>query len=232
VKLRRITPENKVEEIDRIRQDSMITPSADRKFASVAEGNISSGPVRLYDFKEHTLSKLADLDCFHFEMACARGAKYFARPHSNGCDLLDDKGGRLGNLEGKPVLCAAFHPKNDHLFVMRHGEIAIEEYDILGKKISNKYPLDKPLVIKADVVIRDILNLQPVGPDTVMANFRTHIQVLQRAYASGRIKISDNGEHLFVVIPTGVYTYPVDAVATPEADPKPRPKIKVIDPME
>ena len=109
---------------------------------------------------------------------------------------------------------------------MRHGEVNIQEYDIQGKKISNAYPLDKPLVIRGDV--RETVTLQPVGRDVVMASFRVNVNF--HTYASGRLKIAENGETLFAVIPAGVYSFPIKAAAPAPADTKPKPKIKVIDP--
>lgn len=229
VTLRRITPDDKVDVVGGVNMDSVLTASAgDRRYASVAQGNISSGPLGTFDFRENKLSGVSDLQCFHFEMACARGAQYFARAHRKGCDLYDAAGGRLGTLEGMPVICAAFHPKNDSLFVMRAGEMNIQEYDIQGKKIANAYPLDKPLVIRGDVIVTDVADLTPVGRDAVIANFRTIVNINFRTYQSGRLKVSEDGERLFAVIPSGVYSFPVKARSA-AADTKPKPKIKIVE---
>lgn len=232
VKLRRLTPDDKVEEVGDVNMDSVLTASGDRRYAAVAEGNISSGPLKVYDFKEQKLNAVADLQGFNYEMACARGANYFARPHRKGCDLYDAKGGRLGTLEGFPVICAAFHPKNDALFVMRHREVNIQEYDIQGKKVANAYPLDKPLVIRGDVSVTEVADLRPVGRDTVIANFRTIVNINFRTYQSGRLKIAENGASLFAVIRNGVYMFPIKARPASHTDSKPKPKIKVIDPKK
>ena len=231
VKLRRLNAKkDTVEEVGPVRMDAVLTASGGRRYAAVAEGNISSGPLKLYDFQEQTLKPIADLQGFHYEMACSRDAAYFARPNRKGCDLYDAKWGRLGTLEGLPVLCAAFHPKSDSLFVLRAGEVNIQEYDIQGKKVSSTYPLDKPLVIRGDVRVTETAVLQPVGRDAVMASFRTSVNINFRTYASGRLKISEDGATLFAVIPSGVYMFPVKAPTPSATDTKPKPKITVIDP--
>jgi hypothetical protein len=224
VSLRKFDPEtNKVETVRGVNMDSVITASGDRRYAAIAEGNISNGPVSVYDFKEKKLTKAANMDCFHYEFATSSEAKYFARPHAKGCDLYDGKGTKLGTLDGRPVICAAFHPKTDQLFVMRHGELSIQQYDVQGSKLANSYPLDQPLAIKGDVNV--FAQLQPVGRDFVIAHFRG--QVNFRTFKSGRLKVSDDGKNLFAVIPSGVYMFDVKDAPKTSASPK-RP-IKVIE---
>jgi hypothetical protein len=207
--------------------DAVLSPGGGRRFAAVAEGNISSGPLKIYDFKEKKLAAVANLGGFPYEIACSRDAKYFARPHKKGCDLLDEKGAKLGNLEGAPVIAAAFHPAADTLFVLRHGEVNVQEYDVQGRKVANSYPLDKPLVIKGDVNVTEVVDLRPVGRDAVIAQFRTVVNINFDTYRSGRLKVSEDGKTLFAVIPTGVYVFPVKPAPSGS---KPGPKIKVIEP--
>jgi hypothetical protein len=225
VSLRKFNPEtNKVEVVGRVNMDSVITASGDRRYAAIAEGNISNGPLSTYDFEEKKLKPVANLDCFHYEIACAREAKYFARPHAQGCDLYSARGGKLGTLEGKPVICAAFSPVADQLFVMRHGELSIQQYDVEGSKLANSYPLDKPLAIQGDVNV--FAQLHPVGRDFVVAQFRR--QVNYRTFKSGRLKVSEDGKQLFAVLESGVYAFPVKETAASDTRPGKR-KIKVID---
>lgn len=227
VTLRRLDAKSDaIEDIGRINMDTVLTSSGNRDLAAVAEGNISSAPLHLYDFKEQKLKHIADLGDFNYEIACASGGKYFARPNRNGCDLYDRQGGRLGTLEGAPVIAAAFHPKSDALFVMRHGEPNIQEYDVQGKKQSHAYPLDKPLIIRGDVL--ETVTLQPVGRAAVLARFRQRVNF--HAYASGRLKVAENGETLFAVIPGGVYSFRIKAAAAEPPGNQRKPKIKVVEP--
>jgi hypothetical protein len=75
-----------------------------------------------------------------------------------------------------------------------------------------------------------VADLRPVGRDAVIANFRRITNVTFRTYQSGRLKVSDDGESLCAVVPTGVYLFAVKQRHAAETDPKPKPKIKVIDP--
>ena len=229
VKLRRLAAKaDTVEVVGRVNMDTVLSAAAGgREVAAAAQGNISSGPLGVYDFKEKAFKPVADLTGFNYEVACARGGRFFARPTRKGCDLFDAAGGRLGTLDGAPVIAAAFHPTTDALFVLRHGEVNVQEYDIQGsRKVARSYPLDKPLVIRGDV--RETVTLQPVGRAAVVASFRTNVNF--RTYTSGRLKVADDGRTLFAVVPAGVYSFPVAAAAPAPADTKPRPKIKVVDP--
>ena len=211
--------------------NSVLTASAgDRHYAGIAEGNTSNGPLKGYNFREHALWHATDMQCYHYEMAVARGARYYARPHSGGCDLYDARGGRLGTLEGNAVICAAFHPKKKELFVMRHGEMSIQAYDIQGKKIENLYPLDKPLVAKAKVNESEVVDLMPIGRDAVQAQFRKIRTVIRSTYECGRLKISESGESMFAVVPNGVYMFSIKPSTIPAESDKPEPKVKVIGP--
>ncbi|MEI7685273.1 MAG: hypothetical protein WCL32_09615 [Planctomycetota bacterium] len=231
VALRRIDGKtNGVQVIQRVRGGSVVNASADRKFAAIAEGDISSGPLLVHDFAGKTTKLLKDLGGFNYEIACSRDAAYFARPGPAGCQLYDDKGGGVGNLQGKTVIAAAFHPKDDRLFIMRQGELGIQEYDMRGRLASGEYMLDRPLAVKAEVNSTIIGNLFPVGRDTVMAQFRRVVNVVHRTYASGRLRVSDDGEHLFAVLPNGVYMFPITARTAEDVKSAPKgPKIKVVD---
>ena len=226
--LRRITPKNKVEEVGKVNMNAVLAPGGGRRYAALAEGNISNGPLRRYDFKERKLVPVAEMGGFPYEIGLSRDAKMYARPHAKGCDLLDAKGARLGSLDGEPVIAAAFHPSADTLFVLRHGSVNVEEYDVLGRKVANSYPLDKPLVIKADVNEREVVDLQPVGRDAVTATFRKITSVNFHTYESGRVKVSEDGKRVFAVVPNGVYVFPVKTA--PPGEDKPRPKVKDIGP--
>jgi hypothetical protein len=231
VMLRRFDPKNNhVAELGRIRMNSIVTASGDRRFAAVAEGNISSGPLQVYDFQKRSFKKVADLQCFHYEIGCARDAKYFASPSGNGCVLYDGKGTRLGTLEGKPVICAAFHPKADRLFVMRQGETTVQEYDVDGQALAHDYPLDKALAISGEANSQIVASVHAAGPHAAIATVRRVRNVNYRTFQSGRIKVSDDGENLFAVVPTGVYMFTVKKSEPSQGGTTPnRPKIKVIE---
>ena len=104
VQLRRLNPNDSINELDRIRMDSVIAVAGDRKIAFIGEGNISSGPLLEYNFKKKKLTKLADLQGFYYELACSADGTVLARPTRAGCDLHDGKGTKLGELGGAAVI--------------------------------------------------------------------------------------------------------------------------------
>ena len=231
VKLRTFDPAtNKVEDAGRIRMDSIVAASGDRRHAAVAEGNISSAPLNLYSFADKKLSKVDNLGGFIYEFATGPHANYFARPTKKGCTLYDGNGGKITELPGKPVICAAFHPQVDRLYLMRDGELNIQEYDIDAAKTTNAFALDKPLVIRGEKNDRIVGHFHPVGRDMIMAHFRYVRSVHYRTFQSGRLKVSETGKNLFSVIPSGVYMFALEPI-DPDAkkDNKPAPRINVID---
>ena len=208
--------------------DAVITGSGDRRYAAIAEGNISSGPLNVYDFKKKELKNVADLRSFHYEIACSRKAKYFASPNKKGLDIYDAKGRRLSLLEGKPVICAAYHPQSNFLYVMRHGEVAVQEYRGRTNKVAHTYPLDKPLVIRGDRHDSIIGHIHPVGRNRAMANFRRVSNVNYSTFRSGRLKVSATGKKLFAVVPSGVYMFQTKTKESAQGS-KPKRRINVIE---
>lgn len=226
VKLRRLNVNDTIVDLAKVRMDSVIAISGDRTKAFIGEGNISSGPLWGYDFKQKSQGKLTDLNCFYYELAASADGSRLARPHGEGCDLYDVRGGKLGTLSGAPVIGAAFNPKGDTLYVMRHGEVDIQEYDTNGKRLPTSYPLDKPLVIRGDVRSTVIANLHPIGRDAVLANFRRVTSVNHRMYESGRLHVAEDGKSLSAVVPGGVYVFPIEA---PVKSTTPKSKVKIND---
>lgn len=226
VNLRRFDPATTtVTAVGGVRMSTVVSASGDRRFAAVAEGNISTGPIRVYDFKEQKLRDVTATGSFIYEVACSGDGRYFARPHRTGCDLYDAKGGRLGNLEGKAVICAAFHPKADRLFVMRDGQTSLQEYAAADQKLVNEYPLDKALKITGDVNDRVVANLHAVGRDMVVCHVRRVRSVNFHSFESSRVRVSDDGGKVFVVVPAGVYMLATKQPPATEA----APKFKVIE---
>ena len=211
VSLRRFDPESKkVKVIGGINMDAIITPGGDRKFAAIAEGNISNGPLSKFDFDKGKVVPVTGLNCFHYEIACATGAKFFASPQRNGCEIYGSDGGKLGLLKGEPVICAAFHPKTDSLFVMRHKEKSIQEYDLQSNKVINRYPLLKALEIVGDVNERIVGNIHSGGRSSY-GNFNQVRTVHYSTFRSGRLKVSEDGALMFAVVPYGVYSFKTKA---------------------
>jgi hypothetical protein len=113
-------------------------------------------------------------------------------------------------VDRAPVIGVAFNPKGYSPFVMRHGEVNIQEYNLSRSLRPDSYPLDKPLVINADVRDSVVARFHPVGRDTVLDNFRRVTNVNFRAYQSGRLHVFEDGKSLCAVVPGGVYIFPIE----------------------
>jgi hypothetical protein len=226
-KLRRYDPQtNATTEVGVSPRYTALAASGDRRYAAVAEGDISNGPLKLYDFQEKTLRTVAALGDFNYEIACSTGARYFAWPHREDCALLDEKGGRVSNLPGKPVIAAAFNPKADRLFVMRDGDTSIQEYSVPDQKPVNQYPLDKALAIAGKVSERVVANVTQTSKKSAVGTIRRVRTVSYKKFDSGRMRVTDDGQTLCVVVPTGVYLF---ATKKTLAEKEEGTKFKVID---
>jgi hypothetical protein len=207
-------------------RNTVLSASGDRRYAAVAEGDVSNGPLKLYDFQEKALRTVAALGDFNYEIACSAGARIFAWPNRGGCALLDEKGGRVGNLAGKPVIAVAFHPKADRLFVMRDGETAVQEFSVPDLKMVNQYPLDKALAISGTAKSQVVTNVTKTGRNSAVATVRRVRSVSYKKFDSGRVRVSDDGETLCVVVPTGVHLFGTKKAS---AEKEEAGKFKVID---
>jgi hypothetical protein len=225
VKLRRIDPASaKVTEVRSAPTDSVVSASADRKFAAVGDANAGPGSFLVYDFREQKLRDPVRTSSSIFEIACGPEARNVAVPLQGGCELYDAKGGRIANLSGKTVICAAFHPKAERVFLLRAGEKSLQEYAVEGQKLVNEYPLEKPLKIYARVTEQKVTTVERVGKNKIVGNTRPIRTVHYKAFQSGRVRVSDDGEKVFVVTPEGVYMFATKAPSASEA-----PKFKVIE---
>ena len=221
VKLRRFDPQTTAAtEVGRVRMDTVVSASADRRFAALAEGNISSGPLKVFDFQDQTLRDITDTNDINYEIACSANARYFARPHRHGCDMYEADGTRLGNLSGEPVICAAFHPQADRVFVMHHRATSVQEYAVSTQQVVTEYPLDKALVITGQANDHIVANVFPAGGDAVIGHISRTRTVHFKTFQSGRVRMSDDGSKLFVVVPGGVHMFDTKTAATGETAPK------------
>jgi hypothetical protein len=226
-KLRRYDPRTtSTTEIGVLPRRTVLSVSGDRRYAAVAEGDVSNGPLKLYDFQDKTLRLVAALGDFNYEIACSAGARYFAWPNRGGCALLNEKGGRVGNLPGKSIIAAAFNPKADRLFVMRDGETSIQEFSVPDQKLVNQYALEKTLAISGKVNDQVIANVTQTGRNSAVGTVRRVRSVIYKKFDSGRMRVADDGQTLCVVVPAGVYLF---ASKQAPAEKDEGPKFKVID---
>jgi hypothetical protein len=202
-----------------------VSSSGDRRYAGVAEGDMPNGLLWLYDFNEKNLRLIGPVGGRNHEIACSADARYFARSHGGGCEVLDAKGGRLGNFAGKAVIAAAFHPKAHRVFLLRDGETNIQEYSVPDLTLVNEYPMDKAVSIHREVKNQVVANVTQTGNNSAVGTVRRVRSVSFRAFESGRVRVSDNGDTVCAVVPTGVYVFATKEPAAKEEG----SKFKVIE---
>jgi hypothetical protein len=144
--------------------------------------------------------------------------------------LYHAKGLRLGTVEGAPAICAAFHPRDaERLFVLHPGESTIQEYAVANGAVLNRYSLDYALVIPCGDPGKPAADKPPARRKARIATPYQDGRTFFRAFEYGRLKVSDNGEKLFAVVPAGVYMFDVKPPAPNRNETKPKPTIKVIE---
>ena len=224
VKLRQFKKEgNVVTKIGRIGMDSIISPSSDRRFAAVAEGNISSGSIRMFDFETGKLMPGIRTGKFNYEIACASEGNYVAQPQKEGCLVYDVAGTKIGSFPGSAVIAAAFQPETDSLFLMRDKATFVEEYDISSATLIQKYLLPKALTLKADVSNQIVGNVNSLGGSMAHVHISEFRATHYETFRSGRLKMGPSGKEFFAVTPDGVYMFATKKpVAIKAKDGKPK----------
>ena len=198
---------NAVSVIGRVRMNSIISASAERKYAVIAEGNISSGSIKTFDFETGELSEDTNTGAFNYEIASASEGRYVAQPQRTGCLVYDDSGTKIGNFSGDPVIAAAFHPESDSLFLMRHKASSVEEYDLSSAALLRKYALPGQLNLKADVSNQVVGTLHSLGGSSVHAHVSNFRAVHYQTFRSGRLKMGPQGKKFFALTPAGVHAF-------------------------
>jgi DNA-binding beta-propeller fold protein YncE len=114
-----------------VRQDSMLSPSADHSFIAITESNISSGPYGLYKAGDTSYASKRDLGWFTFEIGVSRDGSQIAVPTYNGT-YIDDKTNILpsiGTYAGTLPIGVAYSPVADVMYLPFAGTNYIASYD-------------------------------------------------------------------------------------------------------
>lgn len=180
---------DKVSVLQDVQEDSMLTPSADRRTIAIAEGNTSSGQVLSYDVAKGAVTDSAKTHMFIDEVAVDRRGVCFVVPTSNGAYVYPSglKNSNnpfqiLGSNSWGPQ-GAVFSPKANMLFTADSGSVTAQN----GVKV---WDTDTWEVLAT---------IDPCLFDQFSAN----------TFESGRIEISPDGRWLAVSIGEGVRIYDV-----------------------
>ncbi len=110
-----------------VRQDTMLTPSADRLTIGLAEANISNGPVHAYDVASGAISADVTTGWFTFEVAVAPQGDQFVVPTYDGAFVYSYDGSSfqlqtmLGRYASYGPVSAVFSPAGDVLYTAEYG---------------------------------------------------------------------------------------------------------------
>ncbi len=128
VPLRRHDPTSGVTEtIGSVRQNTMLTPNADRSRIALAESNISSGPVHVYHTNLGAIVASDNNGWFMFEVAISANGRYVVAPSYKGAFVYVHSGsqlvdlGTIGQYASWGPIGAVFSPGHDVLYTAEWG---------------------------------------------------------------------------------------------------------------
>lgn len=138
VPLRRYDPaDGTTEVLGTVRQNTMLTPSADRRTIAIAESNISSGPVRVYNVNQGAIVASTNTDWFMFEVAVSSTGRYLLAPSYGGAHIYGRRGGTLvplgtiGEYATWGPIGAVFSPTSDVVLTADWGtEPGLKAYSL------------------------------------------------------------------------------------------------------
>jgi hypothetical protein len=185
VPLRRYDPLTGLTEvIAEVRQDSMLTASADGETIALAQSNISSGPVNRYSVAAHRLLGEVDTGWFNYEVGVSRDGGQFAVPTYGGAFIYDGTSNQIGLIgeyvSGHPV-GVVYSPVADAVFFAWAGSSEVRAYHTV--------------------------TLQELGRYDFGSGFQSPGN---QAFIQGRLKISRDGSLLFCTVDGGVRYCAVD----------------------
>jgi hypothetical protein len=161
-----------------VRHDSMVSSSADGTTIILAQSHTSAGPFNRYDVALRSVIRGAGNGWFNYECAANRDASVFAIPTAGGTYIYDDYFTQITSIGvyfGQQPIGAAFHPSANAVF----------------------FPFAQTSVVRAyDTTTWEML-----------AQFECHYtfgNTGENAFKNGRIRISPDGEILFVTVGGGV----------------------------
>jgi len=161
-----------------ISQDAMLSASADGKCIGFVEGNISSGPLSVYDVATKSITKTVATNWFTYEVGSNRDCSQFAVPVYGGTFLYDNaltKLGTIGVYAGGQPIGVAYNPVSDVVYFAWTGSKEVRAYDTT--------------------------NFAQLGSYDVGYTFQNNGNY---AYNQGRLKTSRDGSKFFVTVPDGV----------------------------
>lgn len=180
-----------------IRQDTMLTPSADRSTIGLAEGNQTGGPIHAYSVAAGAIVATTTLPngLFTYEIATNHNGTQFVVPTYYGAYVYDRSGftltlERVLGVNGDEPITAVYSPNSHYLFVSMWDNSGIDS----GVKVYDTKTWTQ-------VASLDNFDFPWTG---------------NGAFGDGRMRISPNGDWLAVSENGGTELFNVSAFSVPE----------------
>lgn len=170
-----------------VRQDTMLTCSANHSTVAYAESNISSGEFGSYDVSMDSFTE-SSTGWFTFEIGVNRNGKQFSVPTYGGMFVYDEnltKIDTIGNYASDLPIGVVYSPIADVMYLAWHDSDAIQAFNI-----------------------QTLEYIESIDTETSFDWVGNH------AFQEGRLRISDNGLLLFATVDGGVRMYEVPEPAT------------------
>lgn len=165
-----------------VRQDTMLSSSADGSCVGYAESNSSDGPLGIYDVASRKITGVLQIssgtNAFNYEIGANRNCTQLAVPTYLGTFIYDSaltKLGTLGVYAGGQPIGVVYHPTKDIAYFAWAGTSEVRAY---AKNFSQLASLDAGYTF------------QSPG---------------NHAFNQGRVKISRDGSLLFVTVAGGIH---------------------------
>lgn len=179
VPLRRYDPvSGAVTTVASVRQDSMVSSSGDGSTIIIAESDISSGAMDLYDVATRTITKQGGTGHFNYECGASKEGSLFALPTYYGCLVYDRAFNQITNIgvyAGAQPIGAAFHPASDVVFFPFTGTTLVRAYSTATWEILAEYNFQSAFTTPGN-----------------------------HAFTNGRIRMSPDGQIIFATSSGGV----------------------------
>lgn len=164
--------------ISSVRHDSMVSASGDGTTIFLAESDISSGPFSRYDVASRAFTRSGGDGWFNYECAVSRDASLFAVPTYGGTYIYNATLNQVTNIgvyAGQQPIGAAFHPAADVVFFPFAGTTFVNAYSTTNWQLLTQYDFQY-----------------------------TFSSPGNHAFDNGRIRISPDGQIIFVTVSGGV----------------------------
>jgi len=160
------------------RHDSMVSASGDGTTIFLAESDISSGPFSRYDVASRAFTKSGGDGWFNYECAVSRDAALYAVPTYGSTFIYNGNFNQVTNIgvyAGAQPIGAAFHPAADAVFFPFAGTTYVRAYSTIDWSMLAQFDFQYSFSSPGN-----------------------------HAFNNGRIRISPDGQIIFVTVSGGV----------------------------